>query len=120
MSDAASGEFGRVVRTLAERICGVMEPGGEGDWMAYRDAAEAVLDEFVAAGQGWCPVHGDALCPEQYMLFADGRIAPGYSQFWSEDIRCGQRQGTYRLPLSGGSPAVTGSAADTRGSAERN
>lgn len=39
-----------IVRRLAERICGVMEPDGEGDWMAYRDAAEAVLDEFEVVG----------------------------------------------------------------------
>lgn len=44
------GEDAAVVRLLAERICGVMEPGGEGDWMAYRDAAEAVLDEFEQVG----------------------------------------------------------------------
>lgn len=39
-----------LVRRLSERICGVMEPGGEGDWAAYRDAAEAVLDEFEQVG----------------------------------------------------------------------
>lgn len=45
-NESGNGEYGQAVRRLAERICGVQEPGGEGDWMAYRDHAEAVLDEF--------------------------------------------------------------------------
>lgn len=62
------------------------------------EAADAVLAAISLEQVGWwCPVHGSALCPEHYMLFSDGGVAPGYRGVWSEEMRCGQRQPTYRL-----------------------
>lgn len=53
--------------------------------------------EFVEVeGGGWCPIHGTALCPEDYMLRRDGTVSAGYAAHWSEAIRCGKRQPTYR------------------------
>jgi len=59
------------------------------------DAVLAALG-LLPAGHGWCPVHGDALCPEGYMLAADGTPRVGYQHYWSDELRCGKRQPTYR------------------------
>ena len=54
----------------------------------------AIIEE---AGNGVCPRHGNALCPEQYML--DGGMVPwpSYRETWDESMRCGQRQPTFRI-----------------------
>jgi hypothetical protein len=54
---------------------------------------------LMPAGNGWCPVHGNALCPEDYMLMRNGVAAPGYT--WDESLRCGKRQPTYRIMEAG-------------------
>ncbi len=47
-----------------------------------------------------CPVHGTALCPEEYMLYKDGSIRPGYAADWQESIRCGQRPARPEILIS--------------------
>jgi len=37
------------------------------------------------------PVHGSALCPEDYMLKSDGTPWAHYADVWSEAARCGRR-----------------------------
>ncbi len=54
------------------------------------EKAEKALGEALAYIRG-CPVHGNALCPEEYMLNVDGGIRAGYSVYWQEEYRCGRR-----------------------------
>lgn len=44
-----------------------------------------------------CPVHGDAACPEEYMLKSNGEPWAHYAEAWSETARCGRRP---TVPLS--------------------
>ena len=53
-----------------------------------------------------CPVHGSALCPEDYMLLRDGTPRADYAAHWHEGMRCGLRRpvrllcaSTYRGPM---------------------
>ena len=58
----------------------------------------AIVEEFGSTEQGgWCPVHGSAFCPEQYMLANDGSVMHGYRHVWDEAIRCDQRQPLFRI-----------------------
>lgn len=38
-----------------------------------------------------CPIHGTALCPEEYMLDQDGEPRVTYEGVWQEVFRCGRR-----------------------------
>jgi hypothetical protein len=61
------------------------------------DDAGVTIKRVEVAGQGWCPVHGDGSCPEDYMLMRDGRVAAGYRDHWDDSMRCGKRVPLYRL-----------------------
>ncbi len=52
---------------------------------------------MVPTGQRWCPIHGNALCPEEYMLRQDEQVATGYSTIWNESLRCGKSQPVFAL-----------------------
>ncbi len=38
-----------------------------------------------------CPVHGNASCPEDYMLHQDGTPRATNDYEWKESFRCGRR-----------------------------
>ncbi len=54
------------------------------------EKAEAALDEALAYIRG-CPVHGNAACPEEYMLNRNGTPYWTYLGRWQESFRCGLR-----------------------------
>ena len=94
---------------LAEALYDVGADGPDDgtDENGRHDFSLYLADELIErlgmeqVGDGWCPVHGSASCPEQYMLRSDGSVQAGYRDHWSEDVRCGKRQPTYRLSASG-------------------
>ncbi len=51
---------------------------------------EADLEAALAYIRG-CPVHGNAACPEEYMLNRDGNPYWSYQGSWHESFRCGLR-----------------------------
>lgn len=77
---------------------------GSGDimWEDWADGIIAAIAPLVVPRESleqvdyWCPVHGTALCPENYMLMSDGATAPGYHGVWDESLRCGRRSSTPR------------------------
>jgi hypothetical protein len=54
------------------------------------EKAEADLEAALAYIRG-CPVHGNAACPEEYMLNTDGIPHIAYSSIWKESFCCGRR-----------------------------
>lgn len=52
--------------------------------------AKAALDDAPAYIRG-CPVHGNAACPEEYMLRQNGTPWNQYETVWQESFRCGLR-----------------------------
>ncbi len=54
------------------------------------EKAEAALKEALAYIRG-CPVHGNAACPEEYMLNLNGTPRGTYLGEWRESYRCGRR-----------------------------
>jgi hypothetical protein len=54
------------------------------------EKAEAALDAALAYIRG-CPVHGNAACPEEYMLNKNGTPYWRYTSEWRESYRCGLR-----------------------------
>ncbi len=51
---------------------------------------ETDLEAALAYIRG-CPVHGNAACPEEYMLNTDGIPYWTYLGSWQESFRCGRR-----------------------------
>ncbi len=60
------------------------------DLFARAEKAEKALESALAYIRG-CPIHGNAACPEEYMLNQDGTTRAGYSGHWNESFRCGLR-----------------------------
>ncbi len=54
------------------------------------EKAEAALKDALAYIRG-CPVHGNAACPEEYILKPDGTPYWSYLGSWHESFRCGLR-----------------------------
>ena len=89
----------------AGAYCGNCEYDGWGSCDDCREVVYRYVDALglVPAGHGWCPIHGDALCPEEYMLNRGGPPWPDYARHWSEELRCGQRRPTFTVAALSGS-----------------
>lgn len=75
--------------TFAEHMAGLIEGG---------HFAEQGLPGVVEKHTTWCPTHGTALCPEDYMLDYNAKPLHTYRQLWREDMFCGLKQPLYRIP----------------------
>lgn len=50
--------------------------------------ADAGPGRFVPSGVTLCKRHGNALCPQDYMLKEDGTPKDDYKSVWKESLRC--------------------------------
>lgn len=66
---------------------------GEKSRKLWNEAADAIerLTEALEGARLRCPVHGQASCPEEYMLDRNGAPYGSYADVWAEDLRCGRR-----------------------------